>query len=162
MRAEGARGEFLRRLDVAGRLQQAVEPAGGRRRFGQEDVGAVELAHVADPVRMEHRLSAGDRQRVEGADGPLAVVEQVREIRRAIAVADAVHDAEMDLQRLLDVEEDAPDRGRLFARREGLDGAVGDQVDVELGAEVLDQRCQPRAEPWPSATRLAPSKFRNG
>ena len=51
LRAEGARRLLLRLLDVAGRLQQAVEAAGGGRGLGEEEVGAVELAHVADPVR---------------------------------------------------------------------------------------------------------------
>ena len=49
--AEGARGVLLRLLDVAGRLEQAVEAAGGGAALGEEQVDAVELAHVADPVR---------------------------------------------------------------------------------------------------------------
>ena len=144
--AEGPCRELLHRLDVAGRLQQAVEAAGRRRGLGQEDVGPVELAHVADPLRVEDRLAAGDGQGMEGPDGPLGVVEQVGKVRRPVAVVDAVHDAEVDLERLLHVEEDAPDRGRLLARRERLNGPVRDEVDVELGAEVLDQRRELRAE----------------
>ena len=73
IRAEGARRHLLRLLDVAGRLQQAVEAAGRRAAFGEEQVDAVELAHVADPVGLEHRLAARDRQRVEGADRPLRI-----------------------------------------------------------------------------------------
>ena len=144
--AEGSCGELLHRLDVACRLQQAVEAAGGRGRLGQEDVGAVKLAHVADPLGVEHGLAAGDGQGVERPDRPLAVIEQIREIWRAVAVVDAVHDAEMDLQRLLDAEEDAPNGGRLFARREGFHRPVGDQVDVELRPEVLDHGRQARSE----------------
>ena len=79
--AEGARGHVLGVLDVAGRLQQAVEAAGRGARFGEEDVQAVELAHVADPVGLEHRLAARDRQRVEGADRPHRVLLQVVEER---------------------------------------------------------------------------------
>ena len=52
----------------------------------------------------------------------------------------------MDFEYLLHIEEDAPDRGRLFGRRERLHGPVRDEVDVELGAEVLDQRRELRAE----------------
>ena len=91
--AEGARRHRLRLLDVAGRLQQAVEAAGRGARFGEEDVQPVELAHVADPVGLEHRLAAGDRQRVEGADRAHRVLLQVVEERRAEAVGDAFEDA---------------------------------------------------------------------
>ena len=131
--AEGAGRLVLRHLDVAGRLEQAVEAAGGRRRLGEEQVDAVELAHVADPVGLEDRLPAGDRQGVEGADGPAGVVLQVVEVRRLVAVLHAVEDRQVDLHRLLDAVEDPPDRRRLVGAGEGADIAVGRQVDVELG-----------------------------
>src|SRR5688572_14439254 len=103
---------------------------------------------------MEDRLSARDRQGVEGADGPLGVLQKIREIWRAVAVADAVHDAEVDLERLLDVEEDAPDGRRLVAAGESLDGAIGDQVDVELRPEVLHEGRQMRSEAGPAVRHL--------
>ena len=90
--AEGARRLFLRLLDVAGRLQQAVEAAGGRAALGQEQVDAVELAHVADPVGLEDRLAARDRQRVEGADRALRVFLEIVEERRVEAILDAFQD----------------------------------------------------------------------
>ena len=73
---------LLRFLDVAGRLEQAVEAARRGAAFREEDVDAVELAHVADPVGLEHRLAARDRQRVEGADRALRILLQVVEERR--------------------------------------------------------------------------------
>ncbi len=93
--AKRARRHVLSLLDVAGRLEQAVEPTGGRRRFGEEDVGAVEVAHVADPVGPEHGLAARDRQRVEGADRARRVFLQVVEVRRLVAIVDAVHDRQV-------------------------------------------------------------------
>ena len=66
--AERACGHVLGALDVAGRLEQAVEAAGRRAALREEQVDPVELAHVADPVGLEHGLAAGDRQRVESAD----------------------------------------------------------------------------------------------
>ena len=130
--AEGAGGLVLRDLDVAGRLEQAVEAAGGRRRFGEEQVDAVELAHVADPVGLEDRLPAGHRQRVEGADRALGVVLEIVEVRRLVAVLHPVEDRQVDLHRLLDPVEDAPDGRRLVGAGEPGDVAVRREVDVEL------------------------------
>ena len=130
--AERAGRLVLRDLDVAGRLEQAVEAAGGRRRLGEEQVGPVELAHVADPVRLEDRLPAGHRQRVEGADRPLRVPLEVVEVRRLVAVLHAVEDRQVDLHRLLDPVEDPPDRRRLRGAGQPGDVAVGREIDVEL------------------------------
>ncbi len=91
--AERTRRLVLRLLDVAGRLQQAVETAGGRAAFGQEQVQAVELAHVADPVRLEHGFAARDRQRMERSDRPLRILLEIVEERRVVAVLHAFEDA---------------------------------------------------------------------
>ncbi len=61
IRAKRTRRLVLRFLDVAGRLQQAVQAAGRRAAFSQKQIQAIELAHVADPVRLEDGLSARDR-----------------------------------------------------------------------------------------------------
>ena len=122
--AEGARGLLLRPLDVAGRLQQAVEPAGRGAALGQEQVRAVELAHVADPVGLEDRLAARDRQRVEGADRPLRVFLQVIEEWRLVTILHALQDRQVQFQHFLHRVEDAAQRHpppdcRLFPRRAG-------------------------------------------
>src|SRR5215212_598322 len=91
---------------------------------------------------------------MEGPDWPLSVIEQVGEIRRAIAVVHAVHDAEVDLQRLLHVEEDAPDGRRFLAGRELFYRSVGDEVNVELGPEVLDRCREVGAEALPFCSKL--------
>ena len=107
-------------------------PPGGRRRFGEEQVGPVELAHVADPVGLEDRLPAGHRQRVEGADRALGVALEIVEVRRLVAVLHAVEDRQVDLHRLLDPVEDPPDRRRLGGAGQPGDVAVGREIDVEL------------------------------
>src|SRR3954462_8989331 len=80
---------------------------------------------------------------MERPDWALAVVDEVGKVGRAIAVADTVHDAEVDLERLLDSEEDAPD---LLGSRERFDRAIRDQIDVEFRPEVLDESREAGAE----------------
>src|SRR6476620_4824696 len=79
IRTKGACSHLLRLLDIAGRLQKAVKTTGCGAAFGEEQVYAVELAHVADPVGIEHRLATRNRQGVEGADWPLRIFLQVVE-----------------------------------------------------------------------------------
>ena len=144
--AEGAGGHVLRLLDVARGLEQAVQPAAGRRRFREEQVGPVELAHVANPVRLEDRLAPRHRQRVEGAHRLLRILLQVVEERRLVALGHAGEDRQVDLERLLDLVEDAADPvgRRIRQNRVGL--RVGEQDDVELGSEPLDDLRQRHAE----------------
>ena len=136
--AERPRHRFLRALDGAGGLEQAVEAAGGGGGFREQDVGAVELAHVADPVGREHRLAARDRQRMEGADRTLRILLQVVEVRRLVAVLEAVEDRQVQFHRFFDVVEQAPDRLGFVARGQQLRCAVGEQVEIELGTQVVD------------------------
>ena len=138
--AEGARRLVLRHLDVAGGLEQAVQAARRGRGLGEEQVGAVELAHVADPVRLEDRLAARDRQCVEGADRALRVLLQVVEVRRAVAVLQAVEDREVHLERLLERVEHAADARRVVRAGELADVTIGDHVDVELGPDDVQAR----------------------
>ena len=138
--AEGARGRVLGPLDVARGLEQAVEAAGRGRRLGQEQVGPVELAHVADPVRLEDRLAARDRQRVEGAHRLLRVLLQVVEVRRLEALGHAREDREVDLERLLDLVEHAAQAHGRRVRDDRVGLGVGEQEHVELRAMTLDFR----------------------
>jgi hypothetical protein len=144
---EGARRHVLRFLDVAGRLQQAVEAAGGGRGLREEEVQAVELAHVADPVGLEDRLAARDRQRVEGADRPHRVFLEVVEERRAEAVRHALEHREVQLQQLLDRVEDAADAVGARIAGDALHVAVGQEVDVEFGAQLLQPAASARPGP---------------
>ena len=136
--AEGARRHLLRLLDVAGRLQQAVEAARGGAAFGQEQGGAVELAHVADPVGLENRLAARDRQRMEGADRPLRVFLQVVEERRVVAILHALEDGEVQFEQLLDRIEDAAHGVRLRISGDLLDLPVGHKIEIELRPHALE------------------------
>ena len=133
----------LRLLDVAGRLQQAVEAAGGRAAFGQEQVQAVEFAHVADPVRLEDRFAARDRQRMERTDRALRIFLEIVEERRVVAILDSFKDREMQLEQIFDgIENTAGDIGL------GIAGhlfhvPVGHQIKVELGTDPLDDTGEP-------------------
>src|SRR6516164_4422591 len=59
--AEGACSHLLGLLDVTGWFQKTVQAAGGGAALGQEKRLTVELAHVADPVRLENRFAARNR-----------------------------------------------------------------------------------------------------
>ena len=56
--AERPRRELLRAFDRPRRLEQRIETARRRRRFGEEHTEAVELDHVLDPVRLQNRFAA--------------------------------------------------------------------------------------------------------
>ncbi len=141
---KGAGRHLLRFLDVARRLQQAVEAPGRGAAFRKEQVDPVELAHVADPVGPEHRLAPRDGQGVERADGALRVFLQVVEERRLIAVLDAFKNGEVQFQQFLHRVEDAPGAGRRRVGGELFHLAVGGHVDVQIGAHALQQAREPQ------------------
>ena len=146
VRTDGTGEFFLRNLDVAGRLEHAVQAAGGGRGLGEEQVLAVELAHVADPVRLHDRLAACDRQGVKGGDRPGRVALQVVEERSGIALGDAFENVEVHLHQLLDLVEHAADhRGRRVTRHL-LHLPVAQEVDVEFRANALDEPGQRHAD----------------
>ena len=120
------------------------------RRLGEEQVGAVELAHVANPVRLEDRLAARDRQRVIGADRPLGVFLQVVEVGRFVPVVDAVEDGEVHLQHLLDAVEHATDGCGFIGAGKLPDVAIGEQIEVQLGPDPVHHPRERRAEVRPS------------
>ena len=79
-------------------------------------------------------------------DRPGGVALEVVEVRRGEAVGDAFEDVEVHFHQLLDFVEHAPDhRGRRVAGQL-LDLPVGQQVDVELGADALDHPRQRHAD----------------
>ena len=152
VRAERARGLFLRLLDVAGRLQQAVEAAGGGAAFGQEQRGPVELAHVADPVGLENRFAARDRQRMEGADRPLRVFLQVVEEWRVISILHAFEDREMQFEQFLHGIEDAAHGVRLGTSGDLLDSAIRHEIEIEFRPHPLEHlrqaQCATPPQSW--------------
>ena len=135
--AEGACRLVLRFLDIARGLEETVETAGGRAALGEEQVRAVELAHVADPVRAKHGLAARNRQRMEGADRPLGVFLEIVEERRAVAVPDAFENGEMQLEQLFHRVEDAANEFGLGVTGQLLHILIRDKIDIELGANPL-------------------------
>jgi hypothetical protein len=142
--AKRARRLVLGLLDVPGRLQQAVEAARGRAALGQEQVRAVEFAHVANPVRPEHGFAARDRQRMEGADRTLRIFLEIVEERRVVTVLDAFQDGEMQFQKLLDRIEDSPHHIGFGVSRHLLNVAVGHQIEIKFWAHALDDLGQPQ------------------
>ena len=116
------------------------------RRLGEKQVGAVELAHVANPVRLEDRLSACDRQRVIRADWPLGVFLQDVEVGRLVPVVDAVEDGEMHFQQLFNPIEHAPDACGFIGAGKLPDVAIGQQIDVQLGPDPVHHPLERRAE----------------
>ena len=134
---KGARGHLLGALDVACGLQKAVEAAGGRAAFGEEQVDTVKFAHVANPVGLKHRLSAGDGEGVESADRPAGVFFQIVEERCLVTGLHPLKDSEMKLQRFLDRIEDASHHVRRRVAGQLLHLAVGEQVDVEFRPDPL-------------------------
>src|SRR5205809_1140364 len=79
---------LLRLPDRPDRLQQRVEPSGGGRGLGEQEVETVELDHVGDPRRVHDGLAARDRKRMEHAGRPVAVALQRVEERRRVALRD--------------------------------------------------------------------------
>ena len=134
---EGPRRHVLRFLDVAGRLQKAVETAGRSRGFRKEKVQPVEFAHVADPVGLEDRLAPRDRQRVEGADGSHRVFLEVVEEGGAEAVRHAFKHRQVQLQQLFDRIENAANVLGPCIAGDAFDVTVGQQVNVKLGTQLL-------------------------
>src|SRR5262249_7798696 len=116
--AESTCGFLLRDFDSARRLEQAVESAGGRGRFSEEEIDSVELAEVADPVRLEDRFSARHRKRMECSDWSLRILLQVVEVWRLETIGDRVKNTEMDFERLFDLIEDAAQACGLGIRRD--------------------------------------------
>ena len=135
---EGTGGQLLRLLDRPVGFQERVEAARGGRGLGQEDVHAIELAHVLDPMGLADRLAARDRHGVEHARRLLAEGLERREERRLIAGVDAAQDVEMQLHIVFLIVEDAPAGGADLAG-DILDRLVGHQVDVELRAQLRQQ-----------------------
>ena len=139
--AEGARGQFLCLLDGPVRFEQRIEPARGRRGLGEKDVGPVEGAHVLDPVAARDRLAAADRHRMEHAGRLLGIVHQRGEERRLVACLDTAEDVQVQLHEVFLVVED-PAADPEIEPGDGLHRAFGDQVGIELGAQLGDQAAE--------------------
>src|SRR5436189_217062 len=154
---EGAGRHLLRALDVAGRLEKAVEAAGRGAALGEEQVDPVELAHVADPLGFEDRLATRDRKRMEGADRAARIALQVVEERRLVAVAHAFENRQVKLERLLDgVEDPAHAIGRRVDGR-GAKGVLERSDEDRLVDELVLRAAEPAhlvAERRPACGRL--------
>src|ERR1051326_4557046 len=82
---------------------------------------------------------------MEGPDGPLGVLLQIVEVRRVVAVRHSVQNAQMNLERLLHLVEDAPDAACRRVAGRLLHLAIAEQVYVELGPDLLQRLRQGHA-----------------
>ena len=124
-------------LMLPGRLQKAVEAARRGAAFGEEQIDAVELAHVANPLRPEHRFAACDRQGVKGADGALRISLEVVEEGRLETRLDPLENGEMQFEKFLYGVENPPGAGCGGIGCERLHFAVGRDVDVEIRSDAF-------------------------
>src|SRR5947208_13471225 len=53
---------FLGNPDIPSWFEQRIQASGRSRRFSQEDVSAIKMAEVTNPVRVENRLPSGNWQ----------------------------------------------------------------------------------------------------
>ncbi len=67
-------------------------------------------------------------------------------MRRRETIGDAFEDVEMHFHQLFDFIEHAPDHRSRRIAREFFDLPVGHQIDVELGADALDELRQRHAD----------------
>ena len=126
--AERLSRQLLGLAQRPGGLQQGVQAAAGGGGLGQEDLQAVEVDHVLDPVRVHDRLAVRDGQRVEHPGRPVAVAAQRAEERGAVPGLDAVQDGQVQLQGSLAGVEDAPEvvaDGRPGPRRRSPSSGTG-------------------------------------
>ena len=142
IRTKGARGHFLRAFDIAGGLQQAIKPACRGAAFRQEQVDAVEFAHVANPIGPEHGFPARNRQRMKGADRAHGVFFQIVEEGRFIAFLHAFQNGQMLFQQFLNTIEDAPNAARGRIAGQDFHILIGHQIDIQFGPEALQARRQ--------------------
>src|SRR5436853_2338719 len=142
IRAKGARRHLLRLFDVTRGFKQTVQSAGRRTAFGEKKVGTVEFAHVANPIGLEDRFSARDRQRMEGPDRPLCVLLQIVEERRVVAILDALENRQVQLQQLFYGVKDPAHSYRLRTAGDPFNPSVRDEIEIELRAYSLQHLCQ--------------------
>ena len=118
-------------------LQQGVQASLCGRGFREKDVGAIELAHILDPVGFVDGIPSGDGQSVKHARGLAAVFFQGREKGGFEAILNPLKNGKVNVQIVaLIVEDSLKDTGRLqgnlFRRY------FGDQILIQLGSKLVD------------------------
>ena len=89
------RGQLLRLLDAACRLEERVKASRGGGCLGQENVLAIEREHVLRPMRMRQRGTPRNRQRVEDSRGMFCIGLECHEEGSDKASLHPLHDAQM-------------------------------------------------------------------
>ncbi len=75
---------------------------------------------------------------MEGSNRPLRVRLKVVEIWSGIPVGDAIQNAQMQFQRLLNLVEDPSHTGRFGASRRLFDFAIRQRIDVQFRPHKLE------------------------
>ena len=126
-----------RRPDVAVRVQQRVQPPGGGRRLGHEDVAAVELAHVLQGLGVEDAGAPRDGKRVELTDRRRRVGTQGVEKRCGETVPQAREHGAVQVGDIVEpVERAVVDVGLVLGL--GSDRLVGEQIEVDVRPQLAD------------------------
>ena len=125
-------------LDIALGLEQAVQPPRGGRRLCQKQITAIKLGHILDPVRLEDRFASRNRQRMEGADGPLRITLQIVKKRGFVALANAFQNGQVQLNRLFHRIQHTAHMGRAWVAGNVLRLAVRHQINVQLRPVLVD------------------------
>ena len=140
---KGASSVGLRFLDRTVRLQQRIKPARGRRSFCQKNTDTVKVDHIANPVRLGHRLAPRDRHRMEDTGWLATVLTQRREERGLIARADTPQNTQMQLEIIfLAIENPAETLGHITGNL--LHSNVGHQIQIQLWTQVGNHPPQQR------------------
>src|SRR4029077_857480 len=130
---KSSRRFVLRDLDVPRWLEKRIQAARRGGGFREENIGAVKVAEVANPMGIEDRLTTRHRQGVEGADWTPRIFFQVVEVRRLVALVNTFQDRQVDLHQIFDPVENAAELFRLETARHLLCGAIHNQIDIQLG-----------------------------
>src|SRR4029077_11265707 len=139
---KGSSGFILGDLDVPSRLEERIQAAGRGGGLREEHIGAVEMAEVADPMRIEDRLTTRHRQGVEGADRTPRIFFQVVEGRRLVALVNAFQDRQVDLHQVFNPVENPPNILRIEMARHLLRRAIHNQINIQLGTDLSDRACE--------------------
>src|SRR5690242_12826661 len=124
-------------LDIPGWLQEAVEAASCRRGLGKEQIHAIELTHVTNPVGFENGFSPRHRQGMESAYRTLSILLQIVEVRGLVPVGNGVKNAKVQFERLFHLIEHAPNTSGVHVARHFFDFAIAEQKDVEFWTDLL-------------------------
>src|SRR5947207_14949799 len=100
------------------------------------------MTKVANPMRVDDRLTSRHRQGVEGANRPACVVLQVIKVMRVVTLVHTFHESEVDLHQVFDPIEDPANVLGIEMACYLLHRAIHDEVHVQLWTDLPDDSCE--------------------